>query len=263
MTIPPLGLVLAVCVSTFLVSSGTGPSADALAATPDRVAQGRLWLLVTSALYTGHPLAISLLSFVVLAAVTLATCGPRVFWIGAAAGHLGSTALVYFFIALSRAVVPGAFESSLSSPDYGVSAVSSAWLAAVATVAWRARERTARGRFAIVLCCATVGLFAYTIRPNPTVISSEHLVAFALGVLVASGGIGRPRIAIRRRVRLDPVTVLAVAVAVLLVAGSTVPDALGDLASRVKYHRHASAASCVVGWNRQATARCAQHAPPG
>ncbi len=187
----PLALVLTVSACTVAVYSRTAIPPDALAASPERVAEGRLWLLVTSALYTSHPVVISLLGFAALAGLALATCGARVFWVAAAAGHLGSTLLVYLCIALARIFEPGAFQSAVSSADYGVSAVLWAWLGAVAAVAWSARARTGGRRVGIVLCCAAFALVAYTLHPALTILSAEHPVAFVLGALVGSGGIRR------------------------------------------------------------------------
>jgi len=77
---------------------------------------------------------------------------------------------------------PKIFTYALRRPDYGVSAISSAWLAATAAVLWHVGAGGRPGRVGVIIGCAAVAMFAYTIRPDVTVFSSEHLVAFAVGV---------------------------------------------------------------------------------
>ena len=187
--------VAAVCVLAAAKAGGL-ISVGLLASTPSAVGRGRVWLLVTSGLLVDRPALISVLSFALLAAAVLVVCGPRVFWTAAIAGHVLATLLVYVVIAVVREGDAGLFLGVLRKPDYGVSAVSAAWLAAIATVAWRARARTFLGRAAIVVSCLAVALFAYSLRPELTVLSSEHVVAFALGVAaLVAFGVRRPRLA--------------------------------------------------------------------
>src|SRR5207302_7400054 len=138
-----------------------------------------------------HPIGISLVFFVALATLVLAFCGVSTFWWAAFLGQVAATLLVYAVIGAVRWFVPAALESVVASPDYGVSTISAAWLGASAATGWQARGRTTIGRFSIALSCATVGVFAYTVRPGLGVLSSEHLVAFGLGIASASPGLWR------------------------------------------------------------------------
>ena len=59
----------------------------ALAASPDRIREGKLWFLFSSAALVDHPLVLSLVCFVTLAALARAVCEPRVFWLSAFFGR--------------------------------------------------------------------------------------------------------------------------------------------------------------------------------
>jgi hypothetical protein len=179
-------LVAVVSSLTAIQRVGAVPLAS-LAASPREVADGRLWLLLSSGVVAADPLLWSLLSFCGLAFVTLALCGWRILWLAALAGQTFSTLLGYSVIGIARLVEPRAFERLLSTPDYGVSAISAAWLGALAAVGWRKRGENI-GRAAIVLGSVAAGVLAWFVRGKGLdVLDSEHLFAFAIGVGVASG----------------------------------------------------------------------------
>lgn len=156
-----------------------------LAASPHGLAEARIWPLLTSALLVQSPIFWSLVSFGLLCALALAVCGGRVLWISALAGHVASTVLVYTLLALVRTVEPHAFAAVQTAPDYGVSAISAAWLGAIASVAWRARDSTLRGRIGTILAVAATALFGWMLRRHLSVLDLEHVVAFGIGVAVA------------------------------------------------------------------------------
>jgi hypothetical protein len=158
-----------------------------VSSSPHAVAEARLWSLLTSALLVSSPLFWSLLSFALFAALTLRFCGARVLLISAFAGHTASTLVVYALLALTRTFDPRAFEALLKAPDYGVSAVSAAWLGAMASVSWRARHGTLRRRIATALGVVGVALFGVYLRRHVVFFDLEHVVAFGIGVVVAVG----------------------------------------------------------------------------
>jgi hypothetical protein len=242
----------------------------ALAASPDRIREGKLWLLVSSAGLVDHPLVLSLVSFVALAGLALVVCGPRVFWCSAFFGQVLATLLVYvLFIGAVRWVVPGVFGSVVSAPDYGVSTISAAWLGSIATVAWRRRDRSRAGKLSIALSCVAVGLFAYSVRPDLTVLSSEHLVAFALGTGSAIPGwwsrtfaatwrwpaaTTRVLFSAVRVGKLDPIATAAVMIAVLVLAIAEVPTALATFREEIAVHLDPTVSRCAANWNVQGEA---------
>jgi hypothetical protein len=157
-----------------------------VAASPHAVAEARIWSLLTSALVVQSPLFWSLASFALLGGLTLEVCGGRVLWVAALAGHLTSTLVVYALLAFVRTFVPHAFAAVQSAPDYGVSAMSAAWLGAIATLCWRARDRTLRGKIATALAVVATALFGWMLRGHLSVLDLEHVVAFGVGVIVAA-----------------------------------------------------------------------------
>ena len=164
-------------------------SIPALASSPRGIGEGKLWLLATSALLADRPLAPSFIGFVVVGLAALAVCGARVLWTTAAAGHVLSALGVYGLVGAVRLVDPAAFQSVLSLQDYGLSAVIAAWIGAIACVQWRRGTGFGR-RIAIVagcLGCAGIGILC---RPDLTVLDSEHVVAFAIGVALARIDLG-------------------------------------------------------------------------
>jgi hypothetical protein len=80
---------------------------------------------------------------------------------------------------------PHAFQRTLTAPDYGVSAISAAWLGAITCVLWRTRERMRRGKASIVGACIAVGIFAWMLRSGLNILDFEHVAAFAIGISLA------------------------------------------------------------------------------
>ena len=187
-----LAVMAVVSALTALQRVGAVPLAS-LAASPREVADGRLWLLVTSGAIAADPLLWSLLSFYALAFLTLALCGQRIVWLAAVIGQALSTLLGYSLIGAARVLDPGAFHHLVSAPDYGVSAISAAWLGAIAAIGWRTRRQSI-GRAAIVLGCVATACLAWFVRGRGLdLLDSEHVFAFAIGVGVAVGRVlGEP-----------------------------------------------------------------------
>jgi hypothetical protein len=156
-----------------------------LAGTPADVADGKVWLLASNAFVADNPVVLSLVAFAGFAAAAGAVCGLRTLWVSAAAGHVGSTILVYLGLAAVGAVRPAAVDRVAHLQDYGVSAIVAAWLGGLALVLWR-RHPARRPRLAVVGFCAlclVVGLFADT---NPTALDADHVLAFAIGIACAA-----------------------------------------------------------------------------
>ncbi len=256
-------VVAVVCVS--VSAHGRVGWVRALAASPDRIREGKLWFLLSSAALVDHPLVLSLVCFVALAGLARTVCEPRVFWLSAFFGQVIATLLVYVLVIGSvRLVVPGAFDSVVAAPDYGVSAISAAWLGSIAAVAWRRRGRSRAGKLSIALSCVAVGLFAYSVRPDLTVLSSEHLVAFVLGIGVAVPewrsrifsatwrwpvGATRASFAVMRVRRLDPFAAAALMFALVVLAIAEAPTALATLREQVAIRLHPTVGRCAATWN--------------
>jgi hypothetical protein len=244
----PLGVFLLVVTGLTIAASVEPGVTDALSASARNVLRGQVWRLFTSGLLAEGPAAASVVSFGLLASLTLFLCGPRVLWLSAVVGNVGSALLAYLAIGAIRLSDPGALTAEWRGHDYGVSAISAAWLGAIAATGWRARaSSTARG--AIAISCVAIGAFAYTLHPGIGVLASEHVTAFSIGAVVAvltrAEAHAISNLAIVRRTlprlfapvvaqrsalgRIDPVAAGAVLATVLLVGGSVLPSGLASL----------------------------------
>ena len=200
-------------------------------ASPARIASGKVWLLVTSGLLVQKPLALSMLSFAALGLLTLWLCGQRVLAWSALLGHVGSTLLAYAALALVRGLSPETFRGVWTAPDYGVSAIASAWLGAIACVCWRRRGATLVGKTPVVISCLAVAAFAWMVRRHLNVLDSEHVLAFAIGA-VLSRRLAEPRATLAPRLFAQPqLRRFALVTAAVLVAlvGASLADAVRSL----------------------------------
>jgi len=176
-----LTLVAVVCSLTALQRVGAIPLSS-LAASPRELADGRVWLLFSSGAIAADPLLWSLFSFCGLALLALRLCGWPILVLAALVGQTVSTLLGYSILGLARLVDSDAFQRLVSAPDYGVSAVSAAWLGAIAAVGWRARGESGI-KAAIVVGSVAAGCLAWFVRGGGLdVLDSEHAFAFAIGV---------------------------------------------------------------------------------
>jgi hypothetical protein len=148
-----------------------------LASSPQTFADGRVWLLATSAVLADRPATASILGFLVVGLVAVHLCGPRVVWLAAATGHVLASAVVYLALGLVRLLDPSAFEHVLRLPDYGTSAVIGAWIGAIAADLWRRHHRL--GAVGLVVVSGLVGWY---FKGSLTVIDTEHAVAVAVGI---------------------------------------------------------------------------------
>lgn len=166
-------------------------SSDALVASPRRLARGEVWLLVSNGVLVQRPVLLSLVSFVLLSMITLYLCGSRVFVVSALVGHVGSTLLAYSLLVVVWSVDTDATRGVAGISDYGVSAMQTAWIGAIAATAWRRRGQTPRGRLFVVVSCLGVGVFAWLVRSDLTLLDTDHLFAFAIGATAASAWCSR------------------------------------------------------------------------
>ncbi len=143
-----------------------------LASTPQQVADGRVWLLVTSAVVADKPAAASILGFLVVGLAALVLCGGRVVLLSALLGHVGSAVFVYVALALAH--------RSVVDLDYGTSAIIAAWIGAIAAVSWRSGRR--RDAVLLVAASAVVG---WLCKSDLTILDAEHAFALVAGIAVA------------------------------------------------------------------------------
>lgn len=171
-----------------------------LAASPNAIAKGKLWLLLTSGGVADRPWLASLVGFAVVAFATLSVARVRVVVLAALAGQVVATLAVSGFLGLARALDHDAFNALVNTPDIGLSAIIAAWIGVCAQTLWR-RYRSRRAHMLNVLGCIGCALIGSAFRPNLTALDTEHIIAFFLGVLIASSApwaeLGITRFAIR------------------------------------------------------------------
>ena len=242
--------LLVAIVSGATLSTGSEGRSLLVASARHVVEQGQIWRLVTSGILIQQPYAESLASFALLGCLAFVVCGRRVFWCSALIGHVGSALPLYLLIGIGWSFNPTDFQNAWSSPDYGVSAISAAWLGSIAAAGWRLRGTTWTGKGAIALSCLTVATFAYTLRPGLTILASEHVLAFLIGVgLVRVVGTDAARanlfrdaaVPVCRRIvrtvspqgRVDLVVAGTLVATLILIGGSLIPSAVADLGRRL------------------------------
>ena len=180
-----LGLVCVVAGVTLAVRAHELPLTP-FVASATKIASGQVWVLAASALIVDRPVLIGLAVFGVLAVATLRFCGARTFWLAAAAGHAGSTLLVYAIIGSTQLADPETFASAAVRPDFGVSAIQGAWVGAITAIAWGRAGIDQRGRGLVAAgVCAVAGV-GWWLHPDPSILTTEHLFAFLIGCGVAS-----------------------------------------------------------------------------
>jgi hypothetical protein len=187
---------LASSVPTAVTAAVTGAnrlgvlSVSSLASTQRGVGEGKAWLVVTSGLLADRPAIPSLVGFWLVGCGVLLVCSASAVIVSAVAGHTLSALGVYGLIGAARLVDPRLLASLDRVPDYGLSAMIAAWLGSIAAVLWSRPD--GRGTRVLVALgsvgCAGIGL---AFRPDVTLLDSEHVLAFAIGVAVVRGLRGR------------------------------------------------------------------------
>ena len=165
------------------------PGLDFFASSPDAVAQGRWWTLVTSGLLITPPLmALQVVALLVLGFVDIRLCGARVFWTAAVLAHFLGTALVYCAVWLIGAAGLANVAAASSEPDYGISLV---WFAGIgvlaAALARRAWSADSRPVYRGLLLAAAIAIPIGVVRFDATA-HYEHVLALLLSAAVVQGG---------------------------------------------------------------------------
>jgi membrane associated rhomboid family serine protease len=169
--------VASVAIVTALHAATGLPAAASLALTPDRLARGELWELVTSAFLVAGPPVSQLLVLAVLAAVVIRRRGARTFWTVAIVAHVGSTLATYAGVGLLSLAHVRAVEPLLDQADYGISCVWTGALGAVLVDELAAGGRARRGAVALAAAALLSMLSAF----SSGLALPEHVLAFLIG----------------------------------------------------------------------------------
>jgi hypothetical protein len=183
-------LVAVALVAIMRVTVGW-PAPGDLAASPDALERGHLWLLATSALVIEGPPVVQIGATAVLIWVIVHRFGAPTFWWAAVAGHVGSTLAVYAGIALVWLFDAHAVRDVTDAPDYGISAVWAACMGAVCVAG--AAGALHRARLATALGAGCLVTFLVLVPADGEVSDFEHLVAFLAGAAVAARALHHER----------------------------------------------------------------------
>jgi hypothetical protein len=167
-----LASVVAYLVVVAIIEATGWPDWQALAATPDQVANGELWLLLSSGLVIdGLPwLQFSVLAIVM--ALAYVRVGAGRLWAAGLTAHVGSALLAYAGIGVLNLL--GADIGDIAAePDYGVSVLLAGELGAIAVSGGR--------RTALLVGGLGVAGFGIGLADANALANVEHLLGFLLG----------------------------------------------------------------------------------
>jgi hypothetical protein len=167
-----LASVVAYLVVVAAIQATGWPDWQSLAASPDQVAHGQLWLLLSSGLVID---GLPWLQFSVLAIVlglAYVRVGAARLWAAGLVAHVGSALLAYAGIGVLNLL--GAETNGVATePDYGVSVLLAGELGVIAVSGGR--------RTALLVGVLGVAGFGIGLADASTLANVEHLLGFLLG----------------------------------------------------------------------------------
>ena len=149
--------------------------------TPDRLAHGKVWLFVTSALVANGPPLPQLAGLIPTLIAAQRRLGARFTTALMVLAHVGATLAAYGLLQVLTGDADGAHNRNL---DYGVSAV---WLGALGAL-WAYALRPARSGHRVARVAAVAGPIALglSIALFPLLAATEHGLAFVIGAAAVS-----------------------------------------------------------------------------
>jgi hypothetical protein len=167
-----LASVVAYLVVVAAIQATGWPDWQSLAASPDRVAHGQVWLLLSSGLVID---GLPWLQFTVLAIVLVLAfvrVGAVRLWTAGLIAHVGSALLAYAGIGVLNLL--GADVGDVTTePDYGVSVLLAGELGVIAVSGGR--------RTALLVGILGVAGFGIGLADSSVLANVEHLLGFVLG----------------------------------------------------------------------------------
>ena len=170
--------------AAYLVVIAVGVAGSNLHSSAERVAEGDVWLLLTSALNVVPELDIP--QWILLAAsitVVVWRCGPKLWWSVALAGHVGAALISYLVIGLAVAIGSGSADTTAAESDYGISIILAATLGALAASGFAvpSSARTRGDRVSIVLgLIGLAGMIAFSVGWY----DMQHVIGYAIGFVL-------------------------------------------------------------------------------
>jgi len=177
-------LLIALAIA-YLAVVALNISGSDLHSSANKVADGDVWLLLTSALNVVPELDVP--QWLLLAAsiaVVVWRSGPKLWWTVALTGHVGAAIISYAVIGLAVALGSGSADTTAGESDYGISIVLAATLGALAAggFAVPANRRDRADKTAIILGLAGLaGMIAFSVGWY----DMQHVIGYAIGFVLA------------------------------------------------------------------------------
>lgn len=165
--------VLAYLAAVAVIEATGRPDWHSLSASPDAVAHGRVWLMLTSGLVVEGVVWAQLAVLAAVLGLALWRFGALRLWAVALAAHVGSALLAYAAVGVLWLVDASLVD--VREPDYGISAVMAGELGALAAGGGR--------RTALLVGVLALAGFGIGLADASTLANAEHLLAFAIGAL--------------------------------------------------------------------------------
>jgi hypothetical protein len=196
---------LAVVVGIEIIRLMTNwPIVSMLASSPNRIANGEWWRLITSALIIEGPPLPQIFATAILGGLIIWFRGSWFFWVVTGAGHVLGTLLTYLGVLAAGVLGPHALNTFLADPDYGISLVWCSALGVISAAAWLGPQRTWKVPFRPWLSGTAVVLMLVVIFGSPVLEGVQHAVAFIVGVALIA--MFDPKARVSRHPSLRPVT---------------------------------------------------------
>ncbi|UGS33951.1 hypothetical protein [Capillimicrobium parvum] len=165
--------VLAYLAAITAIEATGRPDWHLLAASPDAVAHGRVWTMLSSGLVVEGLASVQVAVLAAVLGLALWRFGALRLWAVAIAAHLGSALLAYAAVGVLWLVDASLVD--VREPDYGISAVMAGELGALAAGGGR--------RTALLVGLLALAGFGIGLADASTLANAEHLLAFAIGAL--------------------------------------------------------------------------------
>jgi hypothetical protein len=170
-TVAGVASVVAYLAAVIVVEVTGSPDWRSLAASPDAVAHGRLWLLLSSGLVVDGVAWVQVLVLAAVLGLALWRFGAARLWAVALAAHVGSALVAYAGVGVLWLADRSLADAT--EPDYGISVVMAGELGALAVGGGR--------RTALLVGLLALAGFGVGLADASTLANAEHLLGFAIG----------------------------------------------------------------------------------
>jgi hypothetical protein len=164
--------VVAYLVVVAVIQATGQPDWQSLAASPDQIADGQLWLLLSSGLVIDGLPWLQLTVLAIVMALAYVRVGAARLWAAGLVAHVGSALLAYAGVGVLTLLNVDIGDTA-SDPDYGISVLLAAELGVIAVSGGR--------RTALLVGILGVAGFGIGLADANALANVEHLLGFGLG----------------------------------------------------------------------------------